>query len=154
MRCEDILGKFLELDNGENLPRKLRQHIQKCSSCKSEIERWQGLFSSFADEDTFEIEVDFSDKIMVEISNLPVKTSSLAFLSPTKWIAIGIFILASILTVGNSDAFIWLNWHFGRNLQIPLYTVMGFVMSGYIALCTGFHLDEIKELAEIYRERI
>ncbi|BBM87859.1 hypothetical protein [Candidatus Uabimicrobium amorphum] len=145
MKCEKVKEKYFACDHNQRIPLDVKCHTLFCSSCRKEIQQFSQHLSELQNTTPFEIEQDLHVAVMAEISRLtPPPPSPLSY---SWWIFVGIFILASIFSMPYSNALVWLEWNFGRDLQIPLYSIMGLVLSIYISLFIGLHLEDVKRMS-------
>ena len=149
MKCKTVIKKFLELDAGKKIPFSIRIHMKSCSRCQQEILRLDRVFQSLRMSFQFEIPNEVDDKIMTSIGQMPKKSP--IRISPLNWIFVGILICGSILAIPCSDAHLWLEMHFGSLLDVPIYLIMGFLVSFYAGLITAVHIENVKNL---WRERM
>lgn len=152
MKCEKAIASFLNQDDSRYPAFLIRLHIAFCSKCRKEISALQNIFVYARTSSPFIMPGDLSASIMRSIikSDIVYKKD----ISSGKWLFTGAVIFASIFLVSYSDSFIWLKWHFGSGLEIPLYIVLGFIITIYFALYIGSHLDSLKKFVKLIENRI
>lgn len=145
MKCEQVKKKYFACDHNHRIPFEVKCHTLFCGSCRKEIQQFSRHLIELQSTTPFTTECDLHMAIMADVSRLsPAQPSSMSYY---KWIFVGIFILASIFSMPYSYVLVWLEWNFGGNLQIPLYSIMGLVLSVYISLFIGIHLEDVKRIS-------
>ncbi len=144
MKCNSVIKHFLELEDYMYLPYSIRWHILLCKSCRKEILSLQKNLNKVKRSEPFEMPNDLSSVIMDRIFASPVLYKK--NISSTKWLSAGSLIFLSIFMISFSDSFTWLRHHFKGDLEVPLNIVMGIIITLYIALFIGAHLDEAKKV--------
>jgi hypothetical protein len=151
MKCNRIVERFLELEDNLSIPFSMHLHILFCRECRSEIFALRDIFKSFRNTAPFEMTGDVSDFVMYRIKESEVNNGN--HISSFRWLMVGSVILASIFLIPFSHSLLWLKFHFGRDLLIPLNIVMGLVISIYSVFIIGAHIDELKTFMNfLYRK--
>jgi phosphotransferase system glucose/maltose/N-acetylglucosamine-specific IIC component len=142
MKCEKAIEKYLTLDNKQSMPLTLRIHLLLCKQCKHEIDQLRIAISSLQMPP---YTVSLEDYIMAQIAN---QRSYHQSVSDINWIASGIIIILSIGGISYSDALHWLTEHFGNQIQVPIYLVLGCIISGYIGSYVASHMKKLGAIAQ------
>ncbi len=141
MRCDKAIEKYLSLDNNQSMPLSLLIHIFVCKQCNKEI---QQLHNTFSELQKPPYAISLESKIMAQIM---LHKSYYQRVSSFNWVAAGIIIVLSIVSLSYSDTLQWLSLHFGNKLLVPLYLVMGCIVSGYIGSYVATHLKKLQAIA-------
>lgn len=140
MKCEKAIAVYLQLDNKQPLPLLLQLHLMTCKQCAKEIKVLQNAYSSLQPPFNVSLEYTIMTKIMMQ---KPYRQT----ISDFNWLATGAVIFASIGLVSYSDALLWMNYHFGNKILVPVYLVMSFVIAGYIGSYVATHLKKLQAIA-------
>lgn len=141
MKCEKAIDKYLSLDNNQSMPLSLMIHLFTCKQCKKEIE---DLRTTFATLQNPPYAISLENKIMQQIM---LQKSYYQKVSNFNWVAVGLIIVLSIGVISYSDTLQWLSLHFGNKILVPLYLVMGCIVSGYIGSYVATHLKKLEAIA-------
>lgn len=152
MRCDENMQRFLELENSRYLPASIRMHMLLCPGCRKEIHTLQKAFMSFRRTSAFVMPEEMKNAIMLSVKNSQVTYEK--NVSSIKWLFVGTMLFASILLIPYSDSLIWLKVQFGRDLEIPLNIVLGFLITLYSVSFIGSHLDSARELIAFIEKKI
>ncbi|MBN2401617.1 MAG: hypothetical protein JXN64_04385 [Spirochaetes bacterium] len=152
MKCEKVINDFLNQDDSRYPAFLIRLHIAFCSRCRKEVSILQKIFVYARTSSSFKMPDDLSNPIMRRIFKSDVIYEK--NISSSKWLLSGIVIFLSIFLVSYSDSFIWLRSHFGSLLEIPLYIVMGFIITLYAAMYIGTHIDDMRKFVKFIENRI
>jgi hypothetical protein len=152
MKCNRIVERFLEREDNNSIPLSMRLHLVVCHSCRREIFELRNLFRSLRDVTPFDMDVDLSDLVMYRIKESEINYGNT--ISSIKWLIVGSVIFASIFLIHFSHSLLWLKFHLGRDLLIPLNIVMGLVISIYSAFVIGAHIDKLKTFMNSLYQRI
>ncbi len=142
MECETAIEKYLKYPGGIKIPLLLRVHMLFCQSCRSEIQLLKIEFQKIRNSAPYEIPEDITETVMAQVQLLEKSYEN--EISYFKWIAVGVIIVGSRFVFTFSDSLVWLQGHFGKQLDIPLNIILGLVMTGYAILFVGTHIDDIK----------
>ena len=151
MRCEEIIKKYLaQPDVYPSL--LIRIHMMICPGCREEIKGLQKVFTVARLESPYRMTSDLVDNIMqrITISNVAYERN----VSSARWLSAGVIILASILMVSYSDSFIWVRGRFGRDIEIPINIVLGFIITSYSASYIATHLENIKKVLDFIHHKM
>jgi len=147
MKCEKTMEKYLEQDDYTRLPIMLRMHLLFCRRCRNEIRLLSDTMDYFQETSPFHMDRDISESVMNRILKLDENYSHT--MSNFKWLAVGSFIILSIMALPFNESFTWMKGHFGGNLEIPLTMVMGVGITIYVSLFAGTHPEAFQ-----YRDKI
>ena len=144
MNCNSTIENFLKLDNTKALPFLMRMHMPFCPKCREEIRYMQTVFQSLKKSTPFEMQKDLNDVVMqgIRISNNNIYDTSI---SPFRWLTTGLLIFVGIFFISFSESHIWLQGHFGPSLDLPLYIVLGMIISIYFLIFVGTHLNGMRK---------
>ena len=144
MKCEHAIKKFLEHDdNNRTLPLTLLIHLLTCKNCRDEVKTLQSAYSSLRDNPPYTISL--TDTIMSQIS---LQNHYYQKVSDFSWLTAGFIIFISIGLISYSDTFQWLSMHFGTKITIPIYLVLGCIISGYIGSYVASHMKKLGSIAQ------
>lgn len=142
MKCEKAIEQYLKLDNKQPLPITLVFHLRVCKKCKQEILELSKAFTTLQKppytislEDTIMPLIMANKRYYQKVSN-------------SNWIAAGLIIVLSIVSISYSDTLQWLTEHFGNKIQVPLYLVLGCIISGYIGSYVASHMKKLEAIAQ------
>ena len=152
MKCEKVINDFLNQDDSRYPAFLIRVHIALCSKCREEIKALQNIFIQARTGSPFKMPQNLTDQVMRVVLNSDAVYEK--NISSAKWLFTGLVILASIFLVSYSDSLIWLRSHFGSILEVPLFIVLGFVITIYSALYIGSHMDDLKKFIKYVENRI
>jgi hypothetical protein len=152
MKCERAIANFLNQDDSRYPVFFVRLHTAFCSRCRNEIKTLQNIFIQVRTGSSFAMPLDLSDPIMRRIIKSEVIYDK--NISSTKWLLSGVIIFASIFMLSYSESFLWLRVHFGSELEIPLFMVLGAGITFYSALYIGTHIDSMKKFVKFIENRI
>ncbi|MCX8125197.1 MAG: hypothetical protein N3F66_13700 [Spirochaetes bacterium] len=143
MKCEKAIEKYLMLDNNKPIPLSVQIHCILCSKCRNEINNLSKAFSLLKNFAPYTINLD--NVIMSKIYSQKQYYNKVSNLN---WIAVGSVIFLSTGLISYSDALKWLTLHFGTSIVIPLYLVLGCVVSGYIGSYVATHMKKLRAIAQ------
>ncbi|HOM11612.1 MAG TPA: hypothetical protein PLV81_15835 [Spirochaetota bacterium] len=141
MKCEKAIEKYLSLDNNKSMPLSLMIHLFACKQCRKEIEDLRSIFTTLQNPP---YAISLENKIMQQIM---LQKSYYQKVSNFNWVAAGLIIVLSIGVISYSDTLQWLSLHFGNKILVPLYLVMGCIVSGYIGSYVATHLKKLEAIA-------
>jgi predicted anti-sigma-YlaC factor YlaD len=142
MKCDRAMKMFLELDNNEAVPLRVKAHMVFCPRCRAEITAMAEELLVLRHLSPYEPDADITAEVMAAILKLsPVPEHTI---SNIKWLSVGSIILMSLFLISFSESLQWLTTRFGAHLMIPLSVVMGLIMSLYAILFISTHLEELK----------
>ena len=152
MKCEKIINTYLNQDDSRYSAFQVRLHILFCRKCRTEIKAMQNIFVKARTNSPFIMPEDMADPVMRILFNS--ETFYEKNISSAKWFFPGAVIFSSIFLVSYSDSFIWLKLQFGGVLEVPVYIVLGLIITFYSALYMGTHTDELKKFLEFLESRM
>ncbi len=141
MRCEKAIEKYLSLDNNQSMPLSLMFHLFTCKQCKKEIEDLRTTFTALRNPP---YTILLGNEIMQQIM---LHKAYYQTVSNFNWIAAGLIIILSIGSISYSDTLQWLSQYFGNKILVPLYLVMGCIISGFIGSYVATHLKKLEAIA-------
>ncbi|HON78890.1 MAG TPA: hypothetical protein PK544_10390 [Spirochaetota bacterium] len=151
MKCEKAMEQYLKADADEYLPLALRLHLRFCRKCRVETAAMRSALDMLRNEDIYTVPDDCSGNIMAVVRN---SGNSYGRRMPLfNWISGEVIIIASIFLVQFSDDRNWLTGYFGSNLEIPLYIVLGILVTVYSAMFAVSRLGEFKKLVVRWQNR-
>ncbi|MBN1533633.1 MAG: hypothetical protein JXA20_13270 [Spirochaetes bacterium] len=148
MKCDDAILRFMELDNRETLPLRVRFHMLRCRHCRQEIRSLRRILDEQLGASPFMLERDLSAPLQSYLRQSEV--SYHREISYVKWLSVGVVILSGRILVTFSDTLAWLQDRFGSSLDIPLNIVLGLALSIYALCFIGTHIDELKKTIDLY----
>ncbi len=143
MKCKKAIDTFLMLDNAESIPLLLKFHIVHCQQCHNEINQLQKAFTLMQSSSSSP-SIHLEDAIMAQVMMQKRYHHTISHLN---WIASGLIIFTGIATISYSDALKWMTYHFGIQLVLPLYLVMGCIIAAYISSYVATHLNKLQAIA-------
>ncbi|MFH0976683.1 MAG: hypothetical protein V1874_12945 [Spirochaetota bacterium] len=146
MKCEKAIADFINQDDSRYPAFLIRMHIAFCSKCRKEVREMQKAFVLARTTSPFVMSKDITESVMLAISKSDMFYGK--NISSAKWISTGSVIFASIFLVSYSDSLIWLKTHFGSVLEVPLFMVLGSVITAYAALYIGTHINGLKRFVK------
>ncbi|MCX7677807.1 MAG: hypothetical protein N2316_01170 [Spirochaetes bacterium] len=153
MKCDEMIVRYLLLDNGEKLSARMRLHLLFCKGCQREIASIEASFAKVKALEPPIDERDISDAVLMIVRNsLPLYTKKV---SMEKWILAELIIIASIMLIHFSTAKAWLDERLGGYFHLLLNAAMGVIVTVYNAVLAMTHLDEFnrvrKRIMEYFR---
>lgn len=142
MKCEKAIEKYLTLDNKQSMPLTLVFHLLVCKKCKQEFLELSRAFSTLQKPP---YAISLEDTIMPLIMT---NKRHYQKVSNFNWIAAGLIIVLSIVSISYSDTLRWLTEHFGNQIQVPIYLVLGCIISGYIGSFVASHMKKLGAIAQ------
>ncbi|HOM87057.1 MAG TPA: hypothetical protein PLH80_01620 [Spirochaetota bacterium] len=143
MKCKKAIETFLMLDNNEFIPLLLKFHIAHCKQCYNEISQLQKAFTSMQTSSSSP-SIHLEDIIMSQVMLQKRYDYTISHLN---WITTGLIIFIGIATISYSDALKWMTYHFGIQLVLPLYLVLGCIIAAYISSYVATHLKKLQAIA-------
>lgn len=151
MKCEKAMEQYLQADDGECLPILLRFHLRVCRKCRGEAGAMRAALAIVRNEEPRRSYEDLSGRVMAVVRN---SGNSYGRKMPLlNWISGEIILVASIVLVQFSDTRHWLNDFFGSDLEVPLYIVLGILVTLYSAMFAVSRLGEFKEIVIWWQNR-
>ena len=151
MKCEQAMEQYLRADNDAYLPLALRIHLRMCGKCRKEAAAMRWALEMLRKEELHSAYGDISGSVMDAVRN---SGNSYGRTMPLRnWVSGEVIIIASIFLVQFSDDRHWLNSFFGSNLEVPLYIVLGVLVTVYSALFVVSRLEEFKEKVVKWQNR-
>jgi anti-sigma factor RsiW len=151
MECEKIMELFLELDNGEELPAEVAEHLAACPRCAAQAAAFVRFMNSCAAYADFSPHRDIAAGVMACIERAVAEDSreeTIPPLSMVNWIGGGLFLFAGMLLIPFSGMLQELI----RNLPglgIALPVALGLIIAVYAALFTGSHMDALSRFLRL-----
>jgi hypothetical protein len=144
MKCEKIVNKFLELDNGEPTPLSVRFHVFWCAKCRNEIFDLRRKFQSVKGSAAFKAPSGLCDLVMNRIELLEIEYEQ--NVSNMKWLGSGIVIFAGIFSISFSSWADWMISRTGSDFEPFLYGIMGLCLTIYSVSYIATHLSTLRRL--------
>ncbi len=151
MKCDNVLERFMELDDYLDIPFMLRFHLFHCKKCREEVAAMIAAMDLLSTESPYAAPAGLQLIIMNRI--LGESLSHVGKVSGTKWAAVGTVIFSSILLINFSDSFIWLQEQFGSQYTLPLSIVMGLVITAYLSIVVGCNYEAMKKYYQDHFQR-
>jgi hypothetical protein len=144
MKCELVMKEYLQFDDYKLLPVMVKLHLLCCKKCRLEISSLENALDDIRSTDYYNMNKDMSDNIMhvIKSSRIPYVGNVPMF----NWVSVGIVLISSLILVQFSDALRWLENQFGSNLEVPLNLALGLVISLYLIIFIGIHIEKIKNI--------
>lgn len=147
MTCENAISEYFDLDRGETPKGDLADHIRRCPSCSRLVLMLDRGMESLT-EPTLRPGTGISSELFVQSVMAKVREESTLMSeesgeddSPlTRWIVVGVIILAAIPLSSFSESLSWLSQLFGSRLDFPLHLVLGLAFTIYALFFIGSHL--------------
>ena len=143
MKCEKTVERFMELDEYREIPFLLRIHLFHCKKCREEVAALTASLDLLSAVVPFTAPAGLSDFIIKRIAGESL--SHVGRVSGFKWVSVGTVIFSSILLIGFSDSFIWLEEQFGSQYTLPLSIVLGLVLTAYLSIVAGCNYEAVKK---------
>lgn len=146
MRCSTFLDRYDLLDSGEEPGFLLRSHMAFCPECRRQV-------SLLADGMHAWIEADAKDpqsrihgnlvdqRVMAAISLLPRPRKEL---HARNWAVSGTVLLLSMVLIPFSKDFQFLREVFGEGYSLPLFLVLGIVLTLFGLVFIATHIEELE----------
>lgn len=144
MKCDEIMAKFLSLDNGEKLTFRMRLHLMRCRNCKNEIKNLQLYFDKVRTCEPKFHDRDISQTVLEIIQNS--RPLYLKKVSGTKWIAVELLFIAGIILLQFSTTKIWLDENLGSIFSIMISIALGVFITLYTGVIVIAHIDELNKV--------
>jgi hypothetical protein len=143
MRCETFLARLDALDAGRSPDAAMRAHASRCASCARQAEACDAALLAYrallAGEYAGDERLD--ERIMATIRLLPPPRQDISL---RDWISVGAIIALSMLLIPFGREFSNLKEAFGARYSLPLALVLSFMLTGYMALFIGTHIDAVQ----------
>lgn len=146
MRCELFLDRHDRLDAGETPGYALRRHLASCASCEAKVRRQAAALAAYraASPDATDPKASAMDeRIMAAVRLTPRPRRAVLV---RDWILSGFVIAASMVIIPLGSEFDRAKEAFGSRLAVPLSLVLGLVLTAYMAVFIGCHMDSILPL--------
>ncbi len=143
MKCDDVIEKFMEIDNYRDIPFLVRLHIIFCKKCRNEVAVLTAALDIFAADSPFNAPKGLSFSIINKIARESLSHG--VKISGIKWVVTGTVIFSSILLLNFSESFIWIEEQFGTQYTLPLSIVLGLVLTAYLSIVIGFNYKSMKK---------
>lgn len=139
MRCETFLDRYDRLDAGERPGPALRAHLSACPACRARIEREAAAITAYRTGKADPRLPILEERVMAAIRLTP-RPRRVVLLRD--WIVAGLVIALSMALIPLGEEFDLVKEAFGPRYAMPLSLVLGLVLTVYIAVFIGSHLDE------------
>ncbi|MDR1625695.1 MAG: hypothetical protein LBT33_04065 [Spirochaetia bacterium] len=151
MECEEIMERFLELDNGEGLPGEIAGHLETCPRCAAQVAAFARFTESCAAYADFAPQRDIAAGVMARIARAGEEDSpweSDLPLSMVNWIGSGLVLLVGMLLIPFSGMLQQLVRDM-PSLGIALPIALGLIIAIYAALFTGSHIETLSRFLRL-----
>lgn len=155
MECHDVTEFILSMDNSEDLPTEVEEHLSRCPRCSREFNRLARAVGSLRIES-----VDLADPVLTERVMRAVRseapTAAAAGVDavtvdeqPTSlrsWIIVGTIILGGLFGLRFSDVMNWLRHSFGPAIDVAMSLSLGLFLTGYICILVASNLSRVRRV--------
>lgn len=146
MRCDTFTEKYLALDNRRKPGLLMRLHALRCPRCRDEARNLEVIFCRAADAGPDLMPRDLASSIMLTVRREGVPYGrKVSFFN---WISAEVIIVLSIVLVQFSDSLPLLKEHYGRELELPLYLIMGVLITIFSASLVNSQMKNALDLKE------
>lgn len=146
MRCDEALRILSESGAGGIRGLRARLHLVFCPGCRELLEREREAMAALAAYNPFPAPKDFADGIMARIRySAELDPASRNPVPMSGWVGAGLLILIGMPLLQFSASHLWLRGQLGRALEVPLFIAMGVIVTAYMALFIGTHLDDFMD---------
>lgn len=148
MECHDVIEYLLDMDNGEELPRDVADHIGGCSWCRADVARLTQTLDGIrrvamvAENPALTERIMFSVRDAAETADQPTRLRS--------WIVIGALILVGVTGLRFSEVMTWLRQSTGPAIDVAMSVILGVFLTGYICILVGSNMDRVLRM---FRQR-
>lgn len=150
MTCEQAMSEYFDLDRGESPAGTLADHLRSCPNCSSLVLKIDSGLAILS-EQTLRPDAELRSELFVQSVMARVRQESAAVDEDapeeqnllSRWIVVGVIILAAIPLSSFSDSLSWLSQLFGSRLDFPLHLVLGLAFTIYALFFIGSHLKEL-----------
>ncbi len=146
MKCEIFSEKYLALDNRRKPDLLMKLHALFCPHCREEAHYLEGIYRRVSDAGPDLMPRDLTASIMLTIKREGVTYGrKVSFFN---WISAEVIIVLSIVLVQFSDSLPLLKEHYGRELELPLYLIMGVLITIFSASLVNSQMKNALDLKE------
>ena len=146
MRCDIFKEKYLTLDNRRKPGLLMRFHSLRCPRCRDEERHTEEIFlrASGAEPDLMKRDLSASIMLTVKREGVPYGRQVSFF----NWLSAEVIIVLSIVLVQFSDSLTWMKGYYGRELELPLYLIMGVLITIFSASLVNSQMKNALDLKE------
>jgi hypothetical protein len=144
MRCETFRDRYDQLDSGEEPGFFLRAHLASCPECRLAAGRLEAGLQAWraADEAEALRQGEILDqRIMAAVLLLPRPRKEL---HARNWALSGMVIFLSLALIPFSKDFSLLRQLFGEGYSLPLFLVLGLVLTLFGGVFIATHMEELE----------
>jgi hypothetical protein len=145
MRCESFLDRFDRLDAGEEPGLLLRLHLSRCPSCRARVEGLDAAIESWRAQEGEALPAREAEavegRVMAAVRLMPRPHREL---HARNWILAGLVIVASMAFIPYDRNFLFIKELFGESYTLPLFLVLGLLLTVYGAVFIGTHMEELE----------
>ena len=147
MDCRDVTEFILSMDNAEDLPMEVEQHLSRCPRCSREFHQLARAVGSLRIESVDLADPALTERVMRAVrSEAPGADAVPADEQPTSlrnWIIVGTIILGGLLGLRFSDVMDWLRHSFGPAIDVAVSLILGLFLTGYICMLVASNLGRV-----------
>ncbi len=147
MDCRDVTEFILSMDNSEDLPTEVEQHLCGCPRCSREFEQLARAVGSLRIESVDLADPALTERVMLAVrSETPGVDAAPADEQPTSlrnWIIVGTIILGGLFGLRFSDVMNWLRHSFGPAIDVAMSLILGLFLTGYICMLVASNLGRV-----------
>jgi hypothetical protein len=156
MTCEQAMSEYFDLDRGESPAGTLADHLRSCPNCSSLVLKIDSGLEILSEQTLRRDaerwpEAELRPELFVQSVMARVREESAAVDEDapeeqnllSRWIVVGVIILAAIPLSSFSDSLSWLSQLIGSRLDFPLHLVLGLAFTIYALFFIGSHLKEL-----------
>lgn len=149
MTCKHAMENLLSIDNHASPDTATQEHLEQCPRCRVEYERLTRAFALLRRPDAQARSAGAPDRqltqaIMSAVHAATARNEPVDWADYGKWITSGVLILVGMLALPYTGGLAPLRAVTDTNIDVTLAITFGFVVSGYMALLIGTHLDDLR----------
>lgn len=143
MRCDKFLDRLDALDSAQAMDGAMRAHASRCEACSAAAARAQAAARAYreAANDRYSSGEVLDDRIMAMIRFVPPPHQEISIFD---WLVAGAALAVSMLLIPFGKEFSGLKEMLGARYALPLSLALGIVLTCYMALFIGTHIDEVQ----------
>lgn len=146
MRCETFRDRYDQLDSGEEAGFFLRAHLASCPECRRATDRLEAGLQAWraaaeADSEALRHGEMVDQRIMAAVLLLPRPRKEL---HARNWALSGMVIFLSLALIPFSEDFSLLRQLFGEGYSLPLFLVLGLVLTLFGGVFIATHMEELE----------